>query len=133
VACNSSKSNDTDVTSCRVSHSGNTVPHFNCSRELSNKMAVSTTEIRQNKDSCLAENAAYNSTTATFIVNNQDINKPAIDCVLQYRSPTDSSTVYLTEHFVLHREVHVTGMQESTLSISSGMYLPTTVSFSLVV
>jgi len=126
VACNSSKSNDTnniDVTSCSVSHSSNVVPHFICSRDLSNKTLVTSAEIRQKEATCPVDNPAYNSTK--LIVNDSDLNN-SLECVVQYRSPGDPSHVYLTEQFNLSRKVKPSDVQDegpTPLLSTTGIYV----------
>ena len=119
VTCNAFKSNDSDdasITSCHVTHSSNTVPRFNCSRRLSNN-ASSTTEIRPRGAICPVDNTAYSSTTVA--VNDDDLDEP-LQCVVSYRSPTDPSNIYLTEHFVVSRKVQWLDVQDTTLSIPTG-------------
>jgi len=121
VSCEPYKSNDSasiNATSCSVSHSSNVVPHFICSRDLSNKTLVTSAEIRQKEATCPVNNTAYNSTK--FIVNDSDLNN-TLECVVQYRSPVDSSHVYLTEHFILSRKVQPSDDQDGgpTLLLST--------------
>ena len=120
MVCNSYKSNDSDdinVTSCHVSHSSNTVPLFNCSRNLPDS-AIVTTEIRQKEAICPLDNTAYNSTA--FTVNENYLQEP-LECTVTYQSLIDpSSTTYLTEHFVVPRKVEKLDVQDTTLQFSTG-------------
>jgi len=121
VACNSYKSNnsdDTSITSCHVNHSSNTVPSFNCSPELSNE-AFYTTEIRQTEAICPLDSTAYNSTA--FTVNEDDLDEP-LECVVRYRSLTDPSNTYLTEHFVVRRKVQRLNVQDTTTPFHTGTH-----------
>ena len=121
MSCEPYKSNDSasiNATGCSVSHSSNVVPHFICSQDLSNKTLVTSAEIRQKEATCPVDNTAYNSTK--FIVNDSDLNN-TLECVVQYRSPVDSSHVYLTEHFNLSQKVKPSDDQDGgpTLLLST--------------
>jgi len=114
VACVINNSNVSDVVgerSCYVNHSSNTVPHFNCSRQISD-MVLNTKGFRQAGDVC-SVSIAYNVTTLT--VNERDLDIP-LECDVNYCSPTDSSQVYLTEHFVLPQRIRLSEVQDTTAS-----------------
>jgi len=98
----SNGSDGVNITRCHVSHSKNTVPSFNCSQQLSIN-AFSTAEVIQKEALCPVDNTAYNDTT--FTVNESNLDDEPLECVVRYRSPTDPSNTYLTEHFVVPRKV----------------------------
>jgi len=116
--CDVNKRNVSDIVgerSCHVKHSSNTVPHFNCSRQISD-IVLNTTSVRQAGDMCPVKTKTYNITTLT--VNEKDLYKP-LECDVNYCSPTNSSHVYLTEHFVLPRRAQVLEVQLDTTTRSS--------------
>jgi len=114
VICDTDNEKDSDIVierSCNVSHSNNTVPHFNCSRQVSHHMILNTTGIRQTGDICPLKTKTYNITTLT--VNEKDLDE-RLECDVSYYSPTDSSHVYLTEHFVIPRRVQLSEVHDTS-------------------
>jgi len=106
VTCDVRNSPDPE-SSCQVSHSSNTVPHFNCSRQFD--MVLSTTALRQTEDICPVKFKTYNITTLT--VHENYLDKP-MDCDVSYCSPNDSSDVYLTQHFTVPQRQQVSHVQD---------------------
>jgi len=92
---------------CHVSHSSNTVPRFNCSRQFD--MVLNTTAVRQTEDICPVKFKTYNITTLT--VHEKDLDKP-LDCNVSYCSPNDSSDVYFTKRFTVPQPEHVSLVQD---------------------
>ena len=116
MLCDTNNPNDLVIASkrnCHVNHSYNTVPHFNCSRQLSVDMVLNTSAVRQTGYMCPVKYTTYNITT--FTVDENDLREPT-ECDVSYCSPTDLSHVYLTEHFVIPPRVQDSDVPDATAS-----------------